>query len=171
MTRDSILTRSHISRMLADAKRGLVDDGCVPTRVFLRLADGEVQSVMLDMAETPEQRAHFLRLVGCRLQARGPALQEAVMVSEVWFVSPRHAPAAMKLAPSQHPAREEAIVIIGRSADNRRFTQVVQPFSRIEKNRPHWLPTPVAQYDEERSAQHGPVGILDCLFETIQAAA
>lgn len=118
-----------------------------------------------------ETRARDLMLLGAQLREQGRGPKEAVLFSESWYVNAQQESAAMQMPPSEHPGRQEAIVVVGRSADNRRFTMVIQPFTWDKANHPIWLPIPLAQYDEEHTGTSRAYGILDCLFDAVAVNA
>lgn len=171
MLQPSLLAKPAIDMVLQSAKENIARDGNLEPVLFMRTGDGNTMILPLLLPDDFEQKVnHFLKL-GRQLHEQHLAPNEAVFVSESWFVNVQETPAATRFRPREHPARQEAIVAIGRSADNRRFTQVVQPFTRDKANRPVWLSMPVAVYNQARSAQDGPVGLLDYLFAEVPAAA
>jgi len=169
MTQRSMLAKQEIDKLLAVAKRCAERGYAVGQILFLHVVDGRFLHMLLDFQGDAEAKAAQFLVLGRQLHEQGLMPLEAVMLSESWFVDAQKAPAALQLAPSQHPARQEAIVLIGRSADNRRYTQVVQPFTRDKSNKPVWQPLCLAAYDESRDALDGPTGILDFLFEGVAA--
>lgn len=171
MTYSSILVKKMIDKMLHTARQNLEEDGSLQPTLFLHIAGDEILHMPLKLSDTFEKKARDFIILGRQLHERGLTPSEAVFFTESWFVNVQDAPAATKFAPSEHPARQEAIVAIGRTADNRRYTQVIQPFKWDKANRLVWLPIPLAMYDEERSSKNGPVGILDYLFETIPVSS
>jgi hypothetical protein len=167
----SILIKQEIELMMQGARRAFENDGCLLPNLFLLSTGKELYSITLSLPDTAEQKALEFNLIRLQLQARGLSVHEAVLFSETWFVNAQDVPAVTQLAPSQHPARQEAIVAVGRSADNRRYSQVIQPFTRDKASRPVWQPVLLATYDEPRTAQDGPTGILDFLFDGVSATA
>jgi hypothetical protein len=167
----SLLAKPAIDMVLRSAKACLAQDGYLAPALFLRMEDGNTMIFPLMLPDDFEQKVNHFLILGRRLQEDHLAPTEAVFLSESWFVNVQDTSAATQFAPSKHPARQEAIVAIGRSADNRRFTQVVQPFTRDKGNHPVWLPIPLAQYNSERLPHEGPVGLLDYLFAEIPKCA
>jgi hypothetical protein len=167
----SILTKPKVDKMLEVARQNVEQDGSLQPVLFLQLAGREVLHMPLSLPDTFEEKARYFLGVNFHLHKLGLTLRAAVFCAETWFVNAQNAPAAMKVPPSEHPARQEAIVAIGRSADNQRHTLVIQPFTRDKLNRPLWLPLPLAQYDEARTNQNRAYGILDCLFEAIPGSS
>ena len=171
MSERSILGKQEIDNFLLVAKRCAEQGYPVQQELFLHVPGDQVLHMSLTLQGDAEAKASQFLVLGRQLHERGLLPSEAVMLCEGWFVNTKEAPAAMKFAPSEHPARQEAIFAIGRSADNQRYTQVVQPFTRDKTNRPVWQPLLFATYDEPRAAQDGPTGILDFLFAGIPARA
>jgi hypothetical protein len=171
MSKRSILVKQEIDKLLQIAKQCAEQGHPIHQELILQVAGDQLLHMPLTLQGDAEAKASQFLVLGRQLHERGLAPCEAVLLCESWFVNVQTTPAALKFAPSEHPARQEAIVAIGRSADNRRYTQVVQPFTRDQANRPVWQPLPLAMYDEPRTAQDGPTGILDFLFEGIPASA
>ena len=171
MSNRTILAKQEIDQIMQVAKQCAEQGGCVRQLVLLHVAGDQFLQMHLNLEGDADAKAVQLLTIGAGLYARGLTPSEALLVSESWIVNAQKAPAAMQFAPSQHPARQEAIVIVGRSADNRRYSQVIQPFMRDKANRPVWQPRFLATYDEPRTAQDGPTGVLDYLFAGIPAGA
>ncbi|MCC6168712.1 MAG: hypothetical protein IT329_15935 [Caldilineaceae bacterium] len=171
MTTTSILVKREIDRILQIARRCFDERCAMQTTLFVHVSGNERIAMPLVLPETYDKKALMFFALGHQLHERGLTPNEAVLLSESWFVGVQSAPAALKIPPSQHPSRQEAIVAIGRSADGSRYSQVVQPFTRDTENRPVWQPIPIAMYDEKRTGQDGPTGILDYLFEAIPVSS
>ena len=171
MTTKSILVQEIIDENLRTARQNLEQDGLLQPVLFLHLAANDILVVPLTLPDTFEKKALFFFEMGRRLHEQGLQPSEAVFLSESWFLSVQEAPDAMKLPPSEHPSPQEAIVAVGRNADNSRYTQVVQPFTRDKHNRPVWQAILIAVYDEKQTPGNGSVSILDFLFEAIPASA
>lgn len=171
MSNRSILSKQEIDQILQVAKQCVEQGKCVQQLLLVHVAGDRFLQMPLHLEGNADTKALQLLTIGASLQAQGQTPSEALLVCESWFVEPLKAPAARRFAPSQHPARQEAIVIVGRSADNLRYSQVIQPFTRDQANRPVWQPLLLAMYDELRTPQDGPSDILDALFEGFRAAA
>jgi hypothetical protein len=171
MSKRSILVKPEIDKLLHVAKECIEHEQALQQMLFLHVAGDQLLQMPLTLTGDAEAKASQLLMMGRHLHERGLTPDEAVLLSESWFVEPWKVSAAMKFAPSKHPARQEAIVVVGRSADNRRYTQVIQPFTRDKTNRALWQPLLLAMYDEPRTPQDGPTGILDFFFEGIPARA
>lgn len=167
MTTKSILVQKIIDAQLRAAKQQLEHNGALQPLLYVHIAGDTALEMPLSLPDTFEKRAGYFHAIGRQLHERGLQPSEAVLVSESWFVAVQEAPAAMDFAPSEHPSRQEAIVLIGRSADGSRFTQVVQPFTRDKHNRPVWQAIPMAAYDEPLPSGTGSAGLLDYFFDAM----
>ena len=167
MTNKTILVQKLVEAMLHSARWKLARDGGLQPVLYVLIVGDTALEMPLTLPDTSEMKAKYFFGIGRHLHERGLQPREAVLVSESWFVAVRQAPAAMDFPPSEHPSRQEAIVLIGRSADNRRFTQVVQPFTRDKQNRPVWQAMPMAVYDETQTPGKGSAGLLDYFFEAV----
>lgn len=164
MQQPSILTQAVIEPLLKTARQNLVRDGFLIPLLLVDLAAVAPVIVPLDLPTTSEQKQRYFRQLGVQLGRGGHSLQAAVMLSESWFVNAQQAPAVSRFSPSRHPCRQEAIVIMGRNADNTRVTQVITPFVRAENKQLVWGTSPIAVYDEPVKAAGKPIGLLDYLF-------
>ena len=167
MTTKTILGQRLGEAQLRAAKQHLEREGVLQPLLYVLIAGDTALEMPLTLPDTPEMKAKYFFGIGRQLDERGFQPREAVLVSESWFVAVQQAPAAIDFPPSKHPSRQEAIVLIGRSADNRRFTQVVQPFTRDKHNRPVWQAMPMAVYDETQTPDKGSAGLLDTFFEAV----
>lgn len=102
----------------------------------------------------------ILHMLGQKLRAEKGSIKEAVLIVETWIVKTTY-PDWDKLAPSEHPAREEAIVIVGRNEDKSCSIIAMQPFSRDKKERPIWQ-EPIISISGEGGYSYE--GVLDDLF-------
>lgn len=162
----SLLAKPIIDGMLAKAKRNRQKDGYVVSVLFAKLVNG--QGLMTELGtlldtDDPQQRRTSMARLGRQLRGDYGEIKEAVMIFESWCVSGRE-PGAMRIAPSQHPARQEAICIYGRNAGNTRRTVVLQPFTLDAENRLVWKELLIADYNRLQADQPGPPGLLDYLF-------
>lgn len=171
MSNRSILAKEEIDKIMQVARECAEKDQCVQQLLLLQVAGGRFLHMPLNLEGNADAKSVQLFTIGASLHAQGLTPSAALMVSESWFVMPLEAPAAMQFAPSKHPARQEAIIIVGRSADNTRYSQVIQPFTRDKRNRPIWQPLMLENYDEPRTPHDGPTGILDFLFDGSTATA
>lgn len=164
----SILQEGFIHSILETARPSLEKDGSLAPVLFVDTGAPEVGVGLLSLANTLEEReAEFLR-IGAQFRARQETIHEAVFLSEGWVVRPQEAPGGLRLPPSQHPCRQEAIVIVGRNAKATCHTCVVQPFNRNAANQPVWRELSLATYNEPVEKGKRAVGLLDYLFEANQ---
>jgi hypothetical protein len=120
--------------------------------------------MLMDVPNTTEQRQAYFAKIGTRFRRLGQPIQAAVSLAESWVVLAQQAPAALRIPPSQHPSRQEALVVIGRNADNTRTTQVIQPFTRNATSKPVWSAPAIAVYNESVAKGHSAQSLLDELF-------
>ena len=167
MTNKTILGQRLVEATLRSARQELEREGVLQPVLYVLIVGDTALEMPLTLPDTPELKAKYFFGIGRHLSERGLQPREAVLVSESWFVAVQQAPAAMDFPPSEHPSRQEAIVLIGRSADNRRFTQVVQPFTRDKHNRPVWQAMPMAVFDETQTPEQSSTGLLDHFFAAV----
>ena len=170
MKSTSILAKAVVDAHLRTARQNLERDGFLQPALFLHLAGDQTLVMPLSLPKTSEQKASYFLHIGRYLVERGLVPSEALLLSESWWVAVQEAPAALEIPPSEHPSRRQAIILIGRSADNRRYAQVVQPYTRDAHKRPVWQPVQFAVYEEDKTAEFSSVGLLDYLFEAIPTA-
>ena len=149
---------------LQAAQRDLEHDGELVPMLLVHLVSGAHFYKSLHMPNMYEKKKAFFRSIGATLRRTKGPFTEAVMLMESWYVDGREAPNAKDFSPSRHPCRHEAIVLIGRNADNSRQSSVVQPFTRNANNKPVWGTTPIALYDHPVSRDLRVAGLLDFLF-------
>lgn len=171
MSNRSILAKEEIDKIMRVAQDCMKKGQDAPQVLLLQVAGDRFLHMPLNLKGDADAKSLQLFTIGASLHAQGCIPIAALLISGSWFVKPLEAPAAMQFAPSKHPSRQEALIMIGRSADNKRYSQVVQPFTRDTRNRPVWQPPVVAMYDEPRTPHDGPTGILDFLFEGSTATA
>lgn len=163
---DSILSRDFIRAVLLGAGANLERDGFLQPVLFLRMQNGKRGIVALDLPEAhPEKEIYFAEL-GLFIARKSGLLDEAVFVSESWYVSPTGEDALAPLSPSRHPQRKEAIMVSGRNVQETREAFVIQTFGRDDQNRPVPGPIMVEEYHEQPDDEPGlhAVGLLDYLF-------
>lgn len=162
----SILSRDFVRAILLGAGENLQRDGFLQPVLFLRLQNGKGGIVALELPEThPEKEVYFTSL-GLFIARKSGHLDEAVFVSESWYVLPEDTAVYPQLSPSRHPQRKEAIMISGRNAQETREAFVIQTFGRDAQNRPVPGPVEVEEYHDASDAEPGlhSVGLLDYLF-------
>lgn len=162
----SILSREFVRAILLGAGENLQHDGFLQPVLFLRLQNGKRGIVALELPETHREKEMYFAGLGLFVARKSGLLDEAVFVSESWYVSPPDADAHSHLSPSRHPQRKEAIMISGRNAQETREAFVIQTFARDAQNRPVPGPVEVEDYHDASDAEPGlhSVGLLDYLF-------
>lgn len=163
---ESILTQDFVEQILTTAQENLRASGYLSPVLLVHLAGGQRLITELELPETTEEKEAYFTRMGRSFRRAGQRIHEAVFVAETWYVDVREAPDAFTVRPSQHPARKEAISIVGRNAQGTRHTFLVQPYSRDRHNQPVFEPIPeeMAQFNVlVEGGTHG-VGLLDHLF-------
>lgn len=165
----SMLTKGIAESLLKAALENVELDGFLVPVLFLDVTEqGRLIHTLKAMPNTPEQRQTYFNHIGSHYWRLGQRIQEAVVLMESWFVLPQEAPGALRMQPSQHPCRKEAVVLIGRDAANTRSTQVIQPITRDASNKPVWNKPLMALYDEPVKQGYSTQGLLDDLFQANQ---
>jgi hypothetical protein len=162
----SILAEEFVEKVLIIAKRNLETDGYLAPVLFVRTESGEANLIPLRLPRTPDQKQLYFRALGSSLRHSGKLIQEALMLSESWFVQAKKSPEAWNIRLSQHPDRKEAITALGRNVDRSRYTSVVQPFDRTERDKLSWATPEVTLYNEPCGNGSFPIGMLDYLFSS-----
>lgn len=163
---ESILGKEFVDIVLGAAKVNLEKDGELVPALFLRLDSGEQLVVALgDFPATSDEKRVYLSVVGMALSDTGRRINEAIFVCEAWYVSVKKEERAdLKLPPSQHPKRQEAIVVMGRNRERTRLTHVLQPFQRDAQNRPVFDEVAMAAYNIPAEQTPQAFGLVDYLF-------
>ena len=116
----SLLTQSRVNDLLAQACQNKEHDQQLMPIVFL--ANGTTDLKILPLpdlaADALERRAQFYAL-----GRKFADTTEAVFICESW-IAPHQG-----VAPSEHPGREEAIVLVGRNRDNTNSVFAKQVFT------------------------------------------
>ena len=159
---DSILAQEFIDQMLAIARQNLESEGGLTTVVFLRFDDPVVHVMDVNLPETADARYVAIRHLGRQLRRHGQ-LQEAVMVMDSWYVAGADGANGLHTPPSQHPRGQQAILAVGRNADNSHMSLVVQPYQQAEKGW-IWQKPLITHYDQPADATNRVEGLLDDLF-------
>lgn len=162
---ESILAKESITAILQMARENLRRDGAVAPVLFLRLENSENGIVPLVLPATTEEKEAYFEGLGRACRQAGQNIQEALFVSETWFVmAEKEERLSLDVAPSRHPRRKEAITVVGRNAERTRFSFVVQPFYRDPQNHPIFGRPALEQYDISPAQGAQPIGVLDYLF-------
>lgn len=162
---ESILGKPFIDEMLASAKRDL-EQGSFESQLVIKLDNFQVVGLELtdfNYTDNQFQRRAILAAIGHALRTNHHHIQEAVMLGGGWIVSGQE-PGVGIILPSQHPARQEAITIMGRNSDKTRETSVIQPFTRNRHHKIEWSELCIAEYNRSVTDQNRMLGIFDALF-------
>jgi hypothetical protein len=168
MQSGSILGKEFIEVMLATARKNLETDGYLCPVLFLRFEGGERAIYPLELARSSAEKRAYFAALGAALHRAGKAVQEAVFLSESWFLEVQKTVSALDIQPSRHPQRREAILVMGRDADGERVSSVVQPFSHQGHGQPIWGELALATYNTAAGTGFRQVGLLDDLFAANQ---
>ncbi len=105
-----------VESVLETAQQNLAEDGSLAPALFLDVGREAYVVTPLRLPElTGEKQAYFTAL-GRSLAKQGMAVKAALFLSETWFVNAQTMPGALTVPPSQHPGRQEAIMVTGRDA-------------------------------------------------------
>lgn len=160
----SLLRKELLLEMLEQARFRLEEHGSLTPILIIKLHTGEGLINGVQLPDDFVQKCLMLRSIGRKIQAEHGSIQEAVLLVESWYVSAHEAPDATKYPPSQHPSRQEAIVIVGRNEAKTRSAIVIQTFTRDEHNAPVWQ-APNVNIVEPGTEGMAANGLLDYLFE------
>ena len=127
----SLLTHSMVNDLLARACQNKEKDQQVEPMLFLVNDSKDLRILpLLDLAaDADARRAQFYAL-----GRQFPDTREAVFICETWFVTADRTVDAFKVAPSDHPSRQEAIILAGRNRSNTQSIAIVKPFFMIEQD-------------------------------------
>jgi len=169
MNRVSILTKEMTEQLIKVARENLEKDGfLVPVLLLAVGVKAPLLLLLRDFPNTPEQKQAYFAKIGTQFRRLDQHIREAVSLTEGWMVLAQQAPAAMRIQPSQHPCRQEVLVLIGRDAANTRSTKVIQPFTRERTNKLTWSKPIMTVYNEPVQQENRVQGVLDDLFEANQ---
>lgn len=166
MTQTSVLDKRFFMQTLHTAQRALERDGELVPMLFVQRTSGAQDCWILRMPDTYEKKKTLFLAIGSTLRKSKGPFTEAVMRMESWYVNAQKAPNAKEFLPSRHPCLQEALVLVGRNADNSRQSTVVAPFTRDPNDKVIWGDIPLAQYNHPVEAGNRAVGLLDFLFVT-----
>lgn len=168
MTNRSIMNKRNMNVLMHSAKRALTDDASIVSRVVILTAADLVCNAILKLSDFTENKARYWASAGRRLREYGHQPFEAVLICKSeWIKDVQDIPAATKVTLGWLPQDHEAIVAIGRSADNHRLSQVIQPYKWDKVNSLVWLPSPLATYNTARGIGDRFIPILDYLLEQV----
>jgi len=135
--------------------------------LFVQFGNNERMVVQVELASTGDRKQAQMAALGKSLRQTGKDISEAVLVSEGWLVTAQEGKCLLDVPPSQHPDRQEAIVLIGRDAAGGRVSSVIQPFGRDPENKPLWDKPVMATYNQAADHGYRQVSLLDQLFTSI----
>ena len=162
---ESILGKEFVDVVMGAAQMNLAKDGELVPALFLQTQDDEQMVVVLENfpADGDEKRL-YLASLGVALHSTGRRIDEAIFLSEVWYVEEEKEGEHLEARPSQHPQRREAIAVMGRDAQRSRLTHVLQPFHRDNQNQPVFDKVAVAEYNVPAEQTPQAFGLVDYLF-------
>lgn len=150
--------------LLQQARLNLEKDGSLTPMLFVKLHTGEDLIGEIQLPDDSEQKRLMFSAIGRDIQAEHGSIEEAILLSEIWYVDAREAPNASQYPPSQHPSRQEAIVMVGRNKAKTRSAIVIQTFTRNEHNAPVWS-EPHVNIVKPGTEGMAAEGLLDYLFD------
>jgi len=164
---ESILEREFVESVLDRAKEYLMQDDSFEPAIFLQFENQDRATIVLKgFPNSVAGRQACVASIGRSMHRAGKRIEEALFVSESWFVS-RKKPEQFSpdVRPSQHPNRKEGIIIVGRNADRMRQTFVIQPFNRDIELLPVFIDKEVEEYNTPvgNNGLRGD-GLVDYLF-------
>lgn len=144
----SLLTQTHIDKLLARVCQNKEDDRQLMPVVFLANGTKDLRILPLPdlAADAGARRAQFYAL-----GKQFPDTSEAVFICESW-IAPPHG-----VAPSEHPGRQEALMLSGRNRDNTKGVFAKQVFT-TDGERINWQAPAITL--KRGSAE----GIVDLIF-------
>jgi len=161
---ETILSRDFIDAIIQGARENLATHGSLTTTLFLCLDNGEQGIIPLSLPPTHEGKQRYFTFLGLSFLENGRQVQEAVLVSESWYVETTVGEISSETSPSQHPNRKEAITLVGRDALAQHFVFAIQPFSRDSQDCPVFAPLAQEQFEGHYDNSFYSTGLLDNLF-------
>src|SRR5215207_9555236 len=83
----SILGKNFVEAVLEVAEANLHRDGSLMPVLFLQPHEDKLRILPLDLPPTTEEKYAYFRIIGLAVIATGKRLDEAVFLSETWYVS------------------------------------------------------------------------------------
>jgi hypothetical protein len=124
----SLLTQSRVNDLLAQACQNKENDQQVEPMLFLASGTNDLRILpLLDLAADALAKRAQMYAIGRQF----PDTTEAVFICESWIAPPS------RVAPSEHPGRQEAIILVGRNRDNTKGVFAKQVFT-TKNNRINW---------------------------------
>lgn len=157
-----LLEKATLLTLLGDGRRDIEGTGSLQPLLFMEISNGKGIICPLEMPNDSAVKYRMFQAIGKKVHAEEGTIKDAVLLTETWIVMAKEAPDATKYMPSQHPCRQEAIVLVGRNADKTRSAIVIQTFTRDEHNAPVWSEPQVIISDSPQDL--AAEGLLDALF-------
>jgi hypothetical protein len=159
---DSLLTREFVEDNIRFEKKSREEGRSSIAKMVVGFHSGEGIVVYLpDLPNDGDKKRMILYRLGIRLRAENGCIREALFISEAWMTNSTN-PGYDKITPSEHPAREEVIIIVGRNEEKTLSIMAIQPFSRDSEDAPVWKELRIS-ISEDKSEQTYE-GILDDFF-------
>jgi len=86
------------------------------------------------------------------------------MLMDSWYVAGEDMAEGLPTLPSRHPDRQQAILAVGRNANNSHMSLVLQPYQPDEAKGWIWPKPVITHYDQPVDAANRVEGLLDDLF-------
>lgn len=164
-TDQSMLTDKFMYTLLTTAKKNLVRDSYLVPTLFVKVEKSATLLVvtLADMPNDTTQRPRYFQTLRARLRKDVGEIAEAIYLGEMWWAPVTSLHDVGKIAASAHPARQEAIILVGRNAGNSSHALLIQPFGRDSQRRPVWDKVPVESYGQSGAVRAH--GVLDTFFD------
>lgn len=145
----SILEKEFVESVLERAKEYLMQDDSFEPAIFLQFENQDRATIVLKgFPNSAAGRQACVASIGRSMKRAGKRIEEALFVSESWFVSrKKQEQFSPNLRPSEHPNRKEAIIIVGRNANRTGQTFVIQPFNRDIELLPVFIDKEIEEYN------------------------
>jgi hypothetical protein len=164
MAKKSILSKTYIQRLLIESYQNMCWHIEIEPRLVMQTKTGETSPLLLQIPQDAKAKHMYMYAVGVTFAEVIGMPTAALLISDSWYVDASKAPQAMSIPPSQHPARQNAIIVAGRTADNLVHSMVVHPYT-IEQCRVVFDKTAHEVYEEKRGIEDTSSSILDAFFE------
>ena len=161
---ETILSRGFVDVILQGARENLAAHGSLSTTLFLKLDHGKRCLFPLSLPPNHAEKRMYFTFLGLSFLEAGRRIQEAILLSESWYIEKTEDCDPPEIAPSQHPQRKEAITLVGRDAAAQRFVFALQPFHRDPQNALVFEPLTFEQFDGHPDDKYFATGLLDDLF-------
>ena len=164
---ETILSQDFVDAIMQAARENLAAHGSLSTTLFLRLDSGERGVVPLSLPPNHAEKRMVFTFLGLSFLETGRRVQEAVLLSESWYLEKAVGSDPPEIAPSRHPQRKEAITLVGRDAAAQHFLFALQPFQRDAQDAPVFETLAFERFDGHPDDKYFAAGLLDDLFPEI----